>query len=381
MTESSELAQGARTHPQPLPASREGSGTVILGAGPAGSAAALTLARAGHRPRVLERTATVGDALCGGFLSWRTLAQLDALGVPADVLGGHRVERLRLFAGGRSASAALPAPAQGVSRRRLDGRLNAAVEAAGVAIERGVVAQEWGGGGLTLRDGGRITPAALLLATGKHELRGLPRGGRTDGGDPSLGLRLVLRPDARLATELDGVIELHLFAGGYAGLVAQEDGRANLCLAARKSALAAAGGSPDALLASWADESPAFADRLAARDGEAPDAIAAVPYGWRARATEAGVYRLGDQAAVIPSLAGEGLGIAVASGVSAAEAVLAGLPAPDWQARFAAQAARPVALSRLLRALAERPGWARPLLPLTRVPAVVRMLGGATRIG
>ena len=380
MTDTSGLARGARTHPQPLPASREGSGTVILGAGPAGSASALILARAGHQPRVLERTAMVEDALCGGFLSWCTLAQLEALGIPAAELGGHPVHRLRLHAGGHTASAPLPAPSMGVSRHRLDGRMNAAVEAAGVPIERGVVAREWDRGGLTLRSGERVTPAALLLATGKHELRGLPRGGRSDGGDPSLGLRLRLSPGPRLAAELAGTIELHLFAGGYAGLVAQEDGRGNLCLAARKSALAAAGGSPDALLARWAGESPAFADRLDARVGST-DAIAAVPYGWRARTTDAGVYRLGDQAAVIPSLAGEGLGIAVASGVSAAEAVLAGVPAPAWQARFAAQAARPVTLGRLLRALAERPGWARPLLPLTGVPAVVRMLAGATRIG
>lgn len=372
---------GARTHPHPL-SRREGgyADVVILGAGPAGSAAALALARAGRRPRVLERTEAVGDALCGGFLSWRTLAQLDDLGVPSAELGGHPVDRLRLFVGGRSAGARLPAPAQGVSRRRLDTRMNAAVEAAGVPIERGVTARDWSDGALTLRSGERLTPATLFLATGKHELRGLPRDGRTDGGDPSLGLRVVLSPGARLARELDGVIELHLFAGGYAGLVCQEDGRANLCLAARKSALAAAGGSPAALLDRWANESAAFADRMAARDDGAPDAIAAVPYGWRARSTPPGVFRLGDQAAVIPSLAGEGLGIAVASGVSAAEAHLAGTTAPDWQVRFARQAARPLILARLLRALGERPGLARAALPLTRLPGLVDALGRSTRI-
>lgn len=354
--------------------------TIILGAGPAGSAAALALARSERRLRVLERTEAVGDALCGGFLSWRTLAQLDSLGVPSATLGGHPVERLRLFVGGRSASSPLPARAQGVSRRRLDSRLNAAVEAAGVRIERGVAAARWEDGALTLRSGEQMTPDTLFLATGKHELRGLPRGGRTDGGDPSLGLRVVLTPGARLARELNGVIELHLFRGGYAGLVCQEDGRANLCLAARKSAMADAGGSPDALLDRWANESAAFADRMAARKGCDTDAIAAIPYGWRARSTPPGVFRLGDQAAVIPSLAGEGLGIAIASGVSAADAHLTGTSAPDWQARFARQAARPLLLARLLRALGERPGLARAALPLAGLPGLVDALGRSTRI-
>ncbi len=372
---------GARTHPRPLP-SREGSRSdvLILGAGPAGSAAALALARGGAKPRLLERTASVGDALCGGFLSWRTLKQLDTLGVPAAALNGHRVERLRVFAGGRVASARLPAPALGLSRRRLDSVLNAAAEAAGVTIERGVSAKGWADGVLTLADGERLTPDALFLATGKHELRGLPRGERDDGGDPSLGLRVTLSPGPRLARALAGRIELHLFAGGYAGLVVQETGRANLCLAARKSALAAVGGSPDALLARWADESGPFAERLAARDPGPADAIAAVPYGWRARTTVPGVWRLGDQAAVIPSLAGEGLGIAVASGADAARAWLAGANAPDWQARFAARAARPLRVARLLRAIGERPALARRLLPLARIPGMMDFMGGATRI-
>ena len=57
------------------------SDAVVVGAGPAGSAAAIGLARAGAGVLLLERTRETGDALCGGFLSWRTLARLDALGI------------------------------------------------------------------------------------------------------------------------------------------------------------------------------------------------------------------------------------------------------------------------------------------------------------
>ena len=74
------------------------------------------------------------------------------------------------------------------------------------------------------------------------------------------------------------------------------------------------------------------------------DAIAAVPYGWHARQTTPGLFRIGDQAGVIPSLAGEGNGIALASGRSAAEAFLQGgrEEAPHWQARFGRQSGRPI---------------------------------------
>src|SRR5690606_12079305 len=71
------------------------------------------------------------------------------------------------------------------------------------------------------------TGEALFLATGKHDVRGpgRPRAAR----DPALGLRLRLPASAARETLLGGRIELHLFDGGYAGVVLQEDGSANVC--------------------------------------------------------------------------------------------------------------------------------------------------------
>src|SRR3546814_3909256 len=85
-------------------------------------------------------------------------------------------------------------------------------------------------------------------------------------------------------------------------------------MAVRKSRLAAAKGSPAILFAQLADENPALGERLSALTAtQHVDAIGRVPYGWRATGTQPGVFRLGDQAGVIPSLAGEGIGIALAS--------------------------------------------------------------------
>src|SRR5690606_24733379 len=159
-----------------------------------------------------------------------------------------------------------------------------------------------------------------------HDVRGLPRprGAR----DPALGLRLRLAPTRARAALLAGCIELHLFDGGYAGAVLQEDGSANVCLAVRKSRLAREGGEPRRLLARLAATTPAFGGRRAGDWRERPvEPIGAVPCGWVARPTGPGLFRLGDQAAVIPSLAGEGISIALAGGAAAARHWLAQGPA------------------------------------------------------
>lgn len=345
---------------------------LILGGGPAGAAAAIDLARGGMRPTLIERSRETGDALCGGFLSWRSLETLTSLGVEADALNRAPVRRLRLFARDRMIEADLPRPARGVSRRRLDTLLLERAAAAGAGIERGVTLRSLDRGTARTADGADLTADHLLLATGKHDVRGTARPHPV--GDPAIGLRVRLPA----APQVADAIELHLFDRGYAGLVRQEDGSANLCLAVRRSRLKAAG-EPEALLRAILGECPPLAERVGAADLSHADAVANIPYGWLAHATSAGLYRLGDQAAVIPSLAGEGMGIALASGRAAAAAVLAGEGAPAFQARLARRTARPVGLAALLWRLAERPGLAARALPFAR-PGLLDWLARATRI-
>lgn len=348
---------------------------VIIGAGPAGTAAAITLARAGARPLLLDRQREAGDALCGGFLSWRTLDTLARLGLPDP--GGHPVDRLRLFAGDQVAEAPLPRPAAGLSRARLDAMLRARAIAEGAVLEGGVTVKSLEHGRITLHDGSELAPGALFVATGKHDLRGL---GRPRDPHQTVGIRVRLAPGDALTRLAAGAIELHLFRDGYCGLVLQEGGRGNLCLAVRRERLRESGGTPMTLLRQWAEESPHFADRLALVDGEA-DAIGAVPYGWIARTGSAGLYRLGDQAAVIPSLAGEGNGIALASGMRAARAWLRGEDGAHYQAAMARAAARPVRTAWLLWRLAEHPWSARRMTGLAGIaPWLAGRLAGQTRI-
>lgn len=353
------------------------TGALIVGGGPAGSAAAITLARAGVPHLLVERTRETGDALCGGFLSWRTLRTLAGLGIEADALNPARLTRVRVLAGERIVEAALPAPALAVSRHRLDTVMLDVARNAGTPLERGVIVRAIGDREARTADGATIAADTLFLASGKHDIRGLARPESARGEDPTLGLRVRVRPCPALALQVGDAVELHLFPGGYAGIALQEDGSLNICLAVHRSVMQAAG-DPAALLHLLGDAHPALGDRLAAWDGQAPAAIANVPYGWRARSTEGGVFRLGDQAGVIPSLAGEGMGIAVASGVSAGQAHVRGESAPVWQARFASGLARPIGAASHLRRLAER-RQAPALLPLLR-PGLIRVAAALTRI-
>ena len=355
---------------------------LIVGGGPAGAAAAITLARAGERPLLIERTRETGDALCGGFLSWRTLETLEKLGVEADSLNPVPTTRVRLFARGRTAQAPLPHPARSVSRRALDTVLLHAAEDAGAAIQRGVAVR---GIEDTVRldDGTELRPDALFLASGKHDVRGLARPVEARGSDPTLGLRVRIAAAPGLTRLIGDAIELHLFDRGYVGIALQEDGSANVCMAVHRSRLNEAG-DPEALLVALGQECPALGERLAYRSGsEAIDAIANVPYGWRVREGRSGLFRLGDQAGVIPSLAGEGMGIAVASGASAAEAFVRGGPeaSTEWQVRFAREIARPIRVARLIAGLGERQSSASALVAVARLaPSLVDLAARLTRV-
>jgi flavin-dependent dehydrogenase len=348
---------------------------LIVGGGPAGAAAAIALARGGAMPVLIDRSPGERDLVCGGFLGWDALAALKRLGLDPASLGARPIRRLRLAAGKRVVESDLPRAAAGLSRRRLDAALLAMAEEAGAAVLRGRTARAIEGDTVRLDDGSEMAADALFLATGKHELRGTAR---EIGSRPvSVGLRAALPPSPALAAALAGTIELHLYDGGYAGLLLQEDGSANLCLSVAQERMAAG---REALLAALMEEAPLLAERIGGAMPKDWEAIAGVPYGWRAREGDAACYRVGDQAAVIASLAGDGIAVALASGAAAARACLMGEGAAAFQRAFAARARRPIAIAELLRHMAEAPRRRRLLLGLAGVPGLAKAAARLTRI-
>jgi flavin-dependent dehydrogenase len=358
---------------------------LIVGGGPSGAAAAITLARGGMAPRLIERAASARDVVCGGFLGWDALAALRRLGVDAAALGARPITRLRLVNGSHRVEARLPHAAVGLSRRRLDAALLALAAEAGATVTRGVTVRSADSERRTVRtqNGEEIACDALLLATGKHDLRGLARPLADRRGTLAVGLRAALPRMAAREEALAATIELHLFDGGYAGLLLQEDGSANLCLSVSQARLTAAGG-PLPLLSQLAWASPLLAERIGADEPQELAAIAGVPYGWRANRTAPGLFRLGDQGAVIASLAGDGIAMALTSGIGAAEALLTRGPsaAPDWQRHFRKCSRRPLAVAEALRHGAERSVSRAMLMALLQLaPPLTRAAALLTRIG
>lgn len=359
------------------------SETAIVGGGLAGGAAAILLARAGRRVTVLERDPQPTHRICGEFISGDAQTMLDRLGLDLSRLGATRMDRLRIVSGKRTITSPLPFAAFGLTRKRLDGALLDLAAQAGARIERGVTVRAVDGRRIT-SDLGVIHPTILLLASGKHDVRGTPR--RADHCDRGyVGFKTYWRLDAAARTALQNHIEIILFDGGYAGLQLVEDGLANLCLLVRKSRFVEMGGTWAALLDDLL-RSPHLCRRLAGGEQmlERPLTIAGVPYGFLHQASAndiEGGFRLGDQAAVIPSFCGDGMAIALHSARRAALTIAAGGQAADYHRALHADLVRQIHLAMRVQTMGESDRWRSVLLgSLSFMPALLPYLAKATRV-
>lgn len=347
---------------------------LVVGGGLAGAAAAIDLAGAGGTPLLIEREAGEHDKICGEFLSGEAVAALAGVGVDARALGAVPITRVTLHAGHRQASALLPFPALSLSRRVLDAAMLEQAARVGVEVQRGVSVRGIAGC-IAQTTAGDIRADTLLLASGKHDVRGAPR---PDGPD-EIGFKMYFRAPA-LSARLAGTVAVTFFDGGYAGLQPVEGGRLNLCLLVD--------GAHYRDLGSW----PALLARLCREPGLAPLAdaqpllprplaISRVPYGHLARASDDGVWRLGDQAAVIPSFCGDGMAIALESGRLAAQMLGQGARAPDYQRALLARTRRPVTLAMAALAVARHPvGRLAAIAGLSAIPGGLALLARLTRV-
>src|SRR5687768_8276819 len=99
---------------------------VVIGAGPAGSVAALLLARRGWDVTLVEQHRFPRDKVCGECLSALGMAVLDRHGLGGRFRDAGAVPLTRSAAhsaGGRAVHLALPQPMWGLSRRLFDSLL------------------------------------------------------------------------------------------------------------------------------------------------------------------------------------------------------------------------------------------------------------------
>jgi menaquinone-9 beta-reductase len=308
---------------------------LVIGGGPAGATAAAVIAGAGREVMLIERNSGAADKVCGDFLSDGAMTALAELDVDPLSLGAVSVTTLRIVRGRNLAETMLPFAATGLSRRVLDEALLGSAAARGARVLRGQVVSclepNQTGFLVTTATMGTLNPDSVFIATGKHNLRGVPR---PTPGAGLLGLKMYYMLTSEQWRALHGAVELVLFHGGYAGLQLVERGRAVLCLLVPSARWRSAGGRWDTLLHSLGRDAPHLRTRLGGATPclERPLAIARLPYGYLCqsgtpalRAERSGrVFRVGDQACVVPSIAGDGVAVALHSARLAAEIWLGG---------------------------------------------------------
>jgi len=143
---------------------------LVVGAGPAGSVAALVLARGGARVRLVDVASFPRAKLCGDTINPGALAIADRLGVGEDVRARARpiTGMLLTGPGGVAVAADYSHGLRGaaIERRTLDILLLEAAMAAGVDFAPGVRALA------PLVDGdGRVNGSRIRTAAGEAEMR------------------------------------------------------------------------------------------------------------------------------------------------------------------------------------------------------------------
>ncbi len=315
---------------------------LIVGAGPAGSIAALVLARAGVSVRLVDRATFPRDKLCGDTVNPGTIAALRRLGV-ADPIerAGLRTAGMRVTGeSGVNVAGLYPDGRHGLamSRRDFDQILLEQAVGAGAAFDEGTAVR-----GAIIVDtarGPRVAGVSIGSSSRASELHA-PVTIAADGRRSTLafGLGLARHPDAprrwAIGAYFDGAAaradigEMHVRRRRYIGVAPVPGGLANVCVVR-----ASAPGDPElrdpaALLRGELARDPLLADRFAtARLVSRP--IVLGPLAVDADGVGLpGLLLAGDAAGFIDPITGDGLRFAIRGAELAAHAALEAL-AHGW---------------------------------------------------
>ena len=327
--------------------SPEGGGQVdvlVAGAGPAGSATATLLARAGFSVLVVDRAAFPRDKACSEYMSPEAVRILARLGVVENLekAGAFPLEGMKVTgprgatAHGRFALAGhRPFRPTGlsISRRILDHQLLTTARAAGARVlerarveellyDRGAVA------GVVVRDhAGRRHSLRARLTVGADGLRSVVarRLGRRSYG-PSRRMAFVAHVER--VSEMGPSAELHFREHGYLGLNQIGRDQTNVALVVPAERAAHARGRMERFFSEALAEFPGVRDRVEAGEVVRP-ILATGPFAvWSTKVIAAGALLVGDAADFFDPATGDGIYCALRGAELVADTAAAALSLP-----------------------------------------------------
>ncbi len=303
----------------------------VIGAGPAGAAAAIQASRAGASVVVFDKAPYGRDKVCGDGLTPRAVGALNDLGIDLD--GAHRIDGLRMIAGRKQRELAWPTttrfPAHGAvwPRRRLDAALIDAASAAGALVR-------WDTEALPIIEDGRVTgveaggrswPADLVVvASGAPGKVARMLGADRVADEPfGLAIRSYAESPRHDDRHLEACLTLNDEHGtavpGYGWMFPAGDGTVNIGV----GALSTMKGFKDLNLNTLLDS---YRQLVAEPWGLGPNLER--PRAWRLPMTARrrhgpGWVAIGDAAGLINPMNGEGIDYGLESGVLAADLFVA----------------------------------------------------------
>jgi flavin-dependent dehydrogenase len=295
---------------------------LIVGGGPAGSATAIGLARAGHRVRLLDRATFPREKPCSEYMSPEAVRHLDALGVlpTLDAMHGTPLEGTRVIARehrltGRFAQAGgTPFRPTGLAlpRRLLDQTLLQAARDAGAEVVTGervtalLHTQGAVAGVMTTDAQGRPREHRARVVVGADGLgsvvarrAGLHRQGWLQ--------RIAFVAHVRDVRDMGRTAELHVGRAGYVGLNPIGDGVTNVALVVPLAVARGARGDVTAFLEQQLATFPGVAGRVDLR-GMVREVLTTGPFHASCRRSVSdGLLLVGDAADFFDPFTGEGI--------------------------------------------------------------------------
>ncbi len=357
---------------------------IVIGGGPAGTAAALTARHMGVPPArilLLERGSFPRHKVCGEFVSAEALRLLHPLlAESSDSL--LRVTRARLFLGRHEAEFAITPPAASIARYELDAALWRAAESSGIDCRQQITVekvQHCGKSFCVSTSCGPLEARCIIDASGRWSKLRHDDQARLQTRTKAIWLGLKAHFAAEVDRREHAVTELYFFDGGYCGVQPAGRDRINVCAMV------------SADRATRMEEVFALHPLLHERSHQwtqVTSTVTTAPLRFRpVQPLREEVLCVGDAAGFIDPFVGDGISMALRSGALAGGVLAAFCHGRltlteaarwyEWQYRRQLQPAfRNAARARwLLHAAVARQAsvW------LMRIPAIARLVVGATR--